>query len=342
MKQTSPLKIMGLAATLLLGTSSLAFATPSGTSITNSVNLSYQTGGNTISVNNAASVTFVVDTGVDLLVEGRDAGNSVTATQGKTGAVLTYRVQNLSNATFDFDIDVARTGNLGLTYDATGAGTKGTYFVAYGTSPTYAAGTATVFNTAGVNKTISRTEGQDFYVYVVSSIPDTAIDGRTDTFEVKATVLNATTGAKVTELRGQGAGTVDIVFDDPNTDGTEKASENLVVTAPNLTAVKTQAVISENLTDAFNCATGTAVSGSEAFIPGACVEYTITVTNGTGATASATNLVFTDALPANTTYAAHNKGTFDTATNSNGTITASKTTLAAGASAAFTVRATIN
>lgn len=333
---------LGLAVALLMGTTSLALATPSGTTVTNSVNLSYETSGVPVSVPNAASTSFVVDTAVDLLVDGQDASNSVTATRNQNPAVLTFQVQNLGNAPFGFDVDVSRTGAIGLTYNAAGAGAPGTYFVAYGTSPTYNAATATVYNTAGFVNVMNRNEGESFYVYVVANIPATVTDGQVDTFTVTARALTASTNTPVAELTGQGVNNVDIVFADPGTNGFEADNETLVIAAPELTATKTSVVLSENRDGTFNCASGTAVVGAAAYIPGACIQYTITLTNAAGASTAATNVSITDALPADVTYVAHSAGTFDSVTLSGSTLTATEASVAPGASVSFTVRATID
>lgn len=341
MKISTP-RVLGLAAALLIGTSGIALATPSGTSVTNSIDLSYETGGVTITEDDAATVTFLVDTGVDLIVEGQDAGNAITVTQGQDPAVLTYRLENLSNADFGFDINVTSAGTLGLTYDAAGGGAAGTYFVAYGTSPTYDAGTTTVYNTAGLVNIGDLSEGDEIYIFIVGNIPTTAVDGASDTFTVTATALEAGTNTAVTESGTGDPAAVDVVFADPGADGVESDDETATVAAPDLTATKTQTLISENLDGTFNCATGTADSAAEAFIPGACVEYTITVTNGSGATSAATNLSVSDSLPSDVTYVTHDAGTFDSVTYAAPVVTGTEATLAPGDTVTFTVRATVN
>lgn len=341
MKVVSP-KVMGLAAALLMGASSMALATPSGTPVANSIDLSYVTGGVTIDEPDAATVTFVVDTGVDLVVEGQDAGNAITVTQGQDPAVLTFRVENLSNDTFGFDVDVASSGTLGLTYDAVGGGAAGTYSVYYGTTPAYDPLTATLYDTAGNINVMDRAEGEEFYVYVVGNIPTGAADGAVDTFDVTATALDAGTNTPVTESGTGDPAAVDVVFADPGADGAETDSETATVAAPDLTALKVQTLVSENLDGTFNCATGAIDPAAEGHVPGACVEYTITVSNGAAATSSATSLEVVDVLPAEVTYVAHDAGTFDSVVVSGSTVTATEATLAPGDSISFTIRATVN
>lgn len=333
---------LGAVSAVLMGSTSFALATPSGTLIGNTVDLSYQTNGIDVDVPAAATVTFRVDTAVDLLVEGMDAGNSITATRNQPEAVLTYRVENLGNLAFGFDINVDSTGDLGLIYQADGLGGPGTYFVAYGTSPIYDPLNATVYNTAGLINTTDLAENEEFYVYIVGNIGADVMDGNTDTFTVTAQALNAGTNAPVTQLLGQGINGIDIVFADPGQDGQESDAETLVIAAPELTSTKLVEVISENRDGLFNCATGLPVAGAEAFIPGACLEYTISVTNAAGASTAATDLVLTDPLPANVTYVASDAGTFDDVLVAGTTVTGELATLAPGATAAFTIRVTVN
>jgi uncharacterized repeat protein (TIGR01451 family) len=334
---------LGLAAALLVGTSSIALATPSGTTVTNTVDLSYETSGVPVTVDDAATTSFVVDTAVDLIVEGMDASNSVTATRNQAQAVLTFRVENLGNDTRGYDINVGRTGDIGLTYNAAGPGAPGTYFVAYGTSPTYSAGTSTVYNTAGLVNVSDLDEGEEFYVYIVANIPASVVDDQTDTFTVTATTLNAGTNVATTELTGQGVNNVDVVFADPGVNGFEADTETLVIAAPELTVTKTRIVIDENRQGTFNCVTGTADPAAAAYIPGACVQYTITVSNAAGASTAADDIVVTDVLPSDVTYATHAAGTFDSVVLSGGnTLTASEASVAPGGTVSFTIRATID
>jgi hypothetical protein len=334
---------LGLAAALLVGTSGIALATPSGTTITNTVDLSYETSGVPVTVDDAATTSFVVDTAIDLIVEGMDASNSVTATRNEEDVVLTFRVENLGNDTRGYDIGVGSTGTIGLTYDAAGGGAPGTYFVAYDTVATYNPGTATVYNTAGTIRVMDRAEGEEFYVFIVANIPASVVDDETDTFTVTATTLDAGTNTITVEDTGNGVDNVDVVFADPGEDGFESDASTLVIAAPELTATKTSIVVDENRQGTFNCATGVEDPAAEAYIPGACVEYTITLTNATGASVDADDIVITDVLEANTTYAASDEGTFDSLVLSGGdTLTAELASLAPGASASFTVRVTID
>jgi uncharacterized repeat protein (TIGR01451 family) len=95
-----------------------------------------------------------------------------------------------------------------------------------------------------------------------------------------------------------------------------------------------------------DCATAPQVVIAEQFaIPGACIEYTITVSNTSTTGTAATNVAISDPLPGQITFAAFHSSTstFDAGPlESGGTVSATKTTLGAGTSVSLVVRAIIN
>ena len=332
---------IGIVAGLMIAAAGAAQAQDAApnTLVTNTVSLSYTSGGNTISTPAAATVSFRVDRKIDLSVTALNAGAAVTAQQGQDQATLSFAVDNLGNATTGFDIDVTATGALAMVYNAT-PGTKGAYYVTISDSPTPGAGTETAYNPAGIIRARDVAAKGKFYVHIYANIPNDATDGQQKIFAVTAKALQDGTAALMTEDRTQGALGVDTVFADPGTDGTESKSETLTVNAPNLTVAKTNAVISENLAGTFDCAAGAAEAGAAAFIPGACIEYTITVSNGT-ASVAASDVVVTDALPAGVTYVSHTTGGFTSVARSGSTLTGTLASLAPNASASFKIRARI-
>ncbi len=329
------------AAAALALTTTLAWAQAApGTVVTNTIDLSYSSGGTTITAPAVASVAFTVDRKIDLNVDGLNAGSIVYAEQGANDAVLSYVVQNLGNGTQGFDINVATSGTLGLTY-ATTAGGEGTYWVVISNSATPGAGTEALYNVGGTRNAGDLLAGGIYYVHVYANVANSATSGQSLSFDVRATALNAGTATITAEVRGQGLNAVDTVFADPGLNGFEAATETLTINAPVLVASKTVTVISENLDGSFNCASGAPVSGAEAPIPGACLEYTISVTNGAGATLAARDLQIVDALPTGVTFNSLAVGSFTTVTRSGRTVTGNLTNLAPGATASFTIRATV-
>jgi len=331
---------LSAAAALALSTTLASAQSSPGTLVSNTIDLSYSSGGTTITQSSAATATFTVDRKIDLNVDGLNGGSTVYAQQAANDAVLSYVVQNLGNDTQGFDVTVDSSGTLGLTY-ATTAGAEGTYWVVISNNAIPGAGTETLYDVTATRNAGNLPPGGRYWVHVYANIATTATSGQARTFTVTATALNAGSNTIATELRNQGLNGIDTVFADPGTDGFEAASESLQVNAPVLSATKGVAVISENLDGTFACATGSPVVGAQAAIPGACLEYTITVNNGAGATQTATDLTITDQLPAGVSYVAHDKGTFTSVSLSGTTLTAMVSTLPAGANASFTIRATV-
>lgn len=338
---------------VLMGTSApAAFAagTEAGTVVSNSIDVSYVSGGETITVTNASTATFTVDRRIDLSVESQDAGNIVTAAAGANDQVLSFLLTNEGNAASGYDITVSSSGTLGLTYDPAGTGADGTYYTVFSTDDVFDAGDTIVDLTGATNEIDLAADGA-VYMFVVTKIVATTPDGLTDNFLVSATAMNAGTNVVTvaTPTIDMALNVEDVVFSDPGNDGVESDNADLVITAPQLTFTKSVIVVQENINGPAAAACGTAAidPNAAAAIPGSCLEYTITVTNDVTATSPASTLAISDALPAESTYAAHqNDGfttlTFDAGTGVKGTMNGSLTSLAAGETASFTVRVTID
>lgn len=327
-----------------LGGAAMAAGTTPGTTINNSIDVSYTSGGNTITRTNESSVSFKVDRKVDFTLEGQDAGASVSVSQGAGDQQLTFRLVNEGNDSSSFDIDVASSGTLGLTYDASGAGAAGTYSVYIGSDADPVDGDDVLYDAAGTARLADIVNADGIvYIKILANIPSSATDGQKDDFTVTATALNAGTDTITTETASPTIDNVDTFLADADADGIEADAEDFTVSAPILTGSKTSTLVSENLDGAFNCAVGTVDGTASAFVPGACVEYTLGVANSAGATSAATTLTLTDALPADVTFVTVLSNTgFDSVSESNGTITATLSSLAAGASAETVIRVTID
>lgn len=320
-----------------------AGGTTPGTNVSNSIDISYSSGGNTINRTNAASVSFVVDRKVDLLLQGQDAGGLVTVQQGSNVEQLTYRLVNQGNDASGYDIDVANSGAIGLTYDATGGGAEGTYSVYIGNSPGAVSGSDVLYDAAGTTNIGDVAADGEVYVKIVANIPAASQDGDTDAFDVTATALDAGTNTITTETASPSINTVDTILADPGTNGFEVVTESYKVTAPVLSATKTSTIASENIGGSFTCASDPVDPAAKAYVPGGCVEYTITVTNDGAASSAASNLSVSDAIPGDLTFAGIlSQSGFDNVSESGGTVTATAASLAPGSTATTVVRATIN
>lgn len=371
MKTIASLKTLfapiGLAAVLAMGAASAAWAanaTAAGTVVSNTISLSYDgatNGGTTerIALPTASlpTETFKVARKIDLTLVADQSGQQLLVNPAQTAATIDFTLTNLGNpnegsAAQGFDITVAATGTIGdgstpLTYSATATTTLGQYYVTVD-------GTVTDVNSVATD--VSLASNGTSTIQIIANIPSGATDGLADIFTVTAVAVDS--GAAITPSRTANLDDLDVVFADaaststmaggtPALDdalnGQAKAETRMLVSAPKLSATKTAVVLDEGLPGStFSCVTGGTATGSPLSpIPGACVEYTITVTNASDATAAATNITITDALPADTTYAGVTQGDFTSVTESSGTITATLASLAANASASFKVRVTV-
>ena len=113
------------------------------------------------------------------------------------------------------------------------------------------------------------------------------------------------------------------------------------VLEPALTVSKTVRVVAEAGSSA-DCATSPQLLGAEAALPGACLEYTITVTSAANGAPAASNVRIVDNLPSNTLLVAANQNSgFSSVTAGAGAVTGVIASLPAGSSAIFKIRALV-
>lgn len=246
------------------------------------------TGNTTAGLNNGTNTTFVVDNKIDLTVA--EAGGTVTIVMpGETLAVTTFTVTNTGNSPQGYQLALTNlTGGVvhGNT-DNTDV-TALTTFVDSNANGTYDPGTdtATAIDTLAADATIT--------VFGVVAVPTTVTNGQFASVRMTATAAVAGTGGAtiVTQTSGSDTpGAVDVVFADSGRDGLQSADDQYAVQSAALSVAKTSSVVS----DPFNGATDPKA------IPGAYVEYAITITNN-GLVAAA-GLSINDPLPASTSFA---------------------------------------
>ena len=280
------------------GTASPAFAagTTAGSTITNNVTVSFQVGGvNQNSV--SASNSFTVDRKVNFTVA-EDGTATTQASPGQLAAVTSFVVTNTSNAPLDFALAAAnRSGgtaehggtdnfdvsNLRLYQDTNNNGA-------------YDSGTDTL-----ITYLDQVAADASVRVFVVSDVPLGRSTGDVAGVRLTGTASEATAagslGATVTQTSGANTAGVDTVFADTNSggntarDGIHFDEDDYTIFAANLVASKTSRVISDPLNGSTN----------PKLIPGAVVEYCITVANSAGG-ATAANVAISDTLPAQTAY----------------------------------------
>ncbi len=295
--------------------------TAAGTSVLNQAQVTYEVGSVAQSpvlsdndgnpANGANPTEFVVDRKLDVLVAEDGGGYNSASTPtvvpgmsqaGGNAAVLAYTVTNEGNAVLDFLLSAAPT-----TVDPFG-----------GTDNFDAANVAVfvdvddngVFDPAVDNVSFIDELGinQSQRVFVVGDIGGTQVDGDIAAYLLTAQVAEGggagVAGAAIATDDSGTADTVlgveDVFADDENTnnpadatrDGVHSSEDAFFVTAATLAVAKSSSVIS----DPFTCPLGVCPGGANPkAIPGAIVEYVITVTNGPGA-GTATNLVVSDDL----------------------------------------------
>jgi len=289
--------------------SAQAVGTASGTSVDNRATVSYAVGsttqpviessptGNTVTgAGNGTDTSFVVDNRIDLTVV-ELSGSYTTVAAGGVNEVLVYTVANTGNTVQDFSLSALdnATDPFGGTdnFDATPVG----IFVDANNDSIYDAGdTATFIDELAADA--------DVEVFVVRNIPAGQANGDISAVTLTAQVaqggVGGTQGADILTddaLVADNPATVQIVFGDgagdtdAANDGAHSDSDAYLVGAAQITVAKTSAVLSDPINGAAN----------PKAIPGATVEYTVTVSNAAGASATATNVQVTDSLNAEIT-----------------------------------------
>jgi hypothetical protein len=281
----------------------LAAGTLSGEIVSVGATADYQVGGMSMpQVSTASPAQFMVDTKIDLTVA-ETGSNYTSVTPGSSDQILTFTVTNTGNATQDFALSAAVVTVGGddpidggtNTVDFTATGLQA--FIDINGNTAYDAGTDTTY-IDGLAPDASVT------VLVAADIGSSPAHGDVAACTLTATAhdggTNGSLGALSVENSGSAndtsliAANADIVFGDGSglvdgaTDGAHSAADAFLITSATLTLTKSSAVIS----DPFS-------SANPKMIPGAVVEYTIRVANGTGTgVQTATDVLVQDDLSA--------------------------------------------
>jgi len=294
MKTTKQLlgAVSALALVAMSSTPALAAGTRAGTTISNTVIVNYNVSGN---AQNAVEATdsFTVDQRVNLTVTA--ITTPVTVSPNQADRVLAFDVTNLGNLTADLALTTALRGgtaanisNIRIYRDLDGDRVLDAAEVT--------AGEITFLDEVAEDATVA--------VLVVSDIGINAVNG--DTFDVALTAAaheSGTAGSLGSRiLATSGANQVNavdnVLFDgqgvsDGLNDGAFSAQGRYTVSGAVLAVAKTSRVVSDPVNGATN----------PKAIPGATIEYCITVANAAGAaTAAGVNLL--DDLPVDVAYSA--------------------------------------
>ena len=321
--------LVALVAFLALAPNTLAAPTAAGAIISNTASLTYSVGGAPQPVIPSSPALFTVDQKIDLTVT--FDGVAVAVIPNSANQILRFLVVNTGNAIQDVHLFYEQANGLDMDLNDDGtpdtildsfqvsfSGDDGVFVDAIGsTIGTYEAGTDTAtfideltFDDADSNGD-SQPDNQR-YVYVLADIPLdnggsplTAADyaGLTLFAEMRASTGDATKGAQLVSVAVDTAG-MDIVFadgegeEDPTVNAGNGGNDDIVLDAiyGEVGAFQIQIValgVTKDSVPAWDPATGTTNPNN---IPGAAVEYKITINNTSGSLVNLTTLA--DALPA--------------------------------------------
>jgi len=301
-----------LAGVLVIGLarSASAAGTAAGTTITNAASVDYQVNSISQTQITSADATFLVDRKVDLTVVTNESA-VVNVTPGSSGNVIAFTLTNTGNATFDYIVTAEALNGIAAKFGGTDnidASPAPSVYVEEGTTVGYQSGVdlAGPVNDLAADGTI--------VVYIVASFATGLSDNDIASYYLLAEAREASDGSGLTaDTGGDQAGVMEDLFaegDGPATGDVSRDAKHsdfadYQVQAASLTVTKTSVVIS----DPINSTT------SPLAIPGAIIEYTITVSNAAGAE-TATSISITDSL--NTEIATNSTLAFNADTYASG------------------------
>jgi uncharacterized repeat protein (TIGR01451 family) len=298
-----------------IGATPAAFAagTDFGTDITNTASVNYSVSGvpqkaiNSSPTGNSTPgtpgipTTFEVDKKIIFVTEETNDAATVTS-PGLTQVVTVFRVTNTSNGAQDFGIAADNTQPPAIIFGRADAFDMSNFTLHVSAAACTTTMTTPAFaGEAAVTHIEQLGEDACRYVFVRSDTPvsPTAANGLASTIRLVVTATtDASNGATAEAESGlaDDPAVVDVVFAEAGTDDGNVVEDGISMAfdqyfVGTLTVTKTAAVISDGFSPA----------GQAKAIPGATVEYTITVQNNGLVTSGA---ALTEVIPANTTYVA--------------------------------------
>jgi len=283
------------AISMLISIPAMSAGTAAGTTVSNSATISYSVGGTAQPDITSAAETFLVDRKINLTVATTDV-SAVGVTPGTNGNVLTFTVTNNGNGTQDFALSA--TAVLSAAAAAFGGNdnvdaTSVSVVIESGATGGYQSGedTGTFIDELAADGTQT--------VYIVGNFDTSFVNNDIASYHLLAEArlhgAATTLGAVLTETAGaDDTGTEDIVFSDiQGSDAANDASRDAQHSDQSdfkiVSAVLSLDKVSVVISDPSNGTTNPKA------IPGAVIEYTITVSNAAGA-ATATGIAVQDSL----------------------------------------------
>ncbi len=264
----------GAAVTTVTSAPAMASGVHAGTVIRNVASATFDDGGGTRTIS-SNPVDLQVDEVLDVTVVARDTGDANTA-PGATGQVRTFTVTNAGNGPEAFNLAALGTvtGNdfdpavTAIVVDTNGNGQ-------------YDPGVDQPLAANGISASLD--PDQATTVFVVSTIPATAANGKRGDVKLTASAVTGT-GAPGTVFAGKGSGGGDAIVG--ATRAQADAKSGFVVQAASFSLVK-----SATVADPW---------GGTRAVPGSLITYRLAA--NVGGAGSLSNLHVTDAFPEGTTY----------------------------------------
>jgi uncharacterized repeat protein (TIGR01451 family) len=287
---------------LLLSQQVLALGTDAGTVVSNQATVAYSVSGNpqdaieSDPLGNAAPgsgspTVFLVDRRVSFTLIEVDGAHTTPVGPGSTDVFTAFTLTNTGNASMDFRLSVADFA--GAVFGIADSTDLGNYRIRVANGD--GAGGVPVLGDLDFVDELA--EDAVVEIYVFADAPLTVLNGQYANIELTATaaddaIVTATPGTldpDLAESPGVDDPTIiESVFADAGNDGFEVAQDGYEILSAALVITKTAAVISDPF-------------GSGKAVPGAIVEYTITVDNSLGL-APATSVSISDTIDADVTF----------------------------------------
>lgn len=283
---TSKLKLLvgisAMACSIIGGVNAAhAAGTTQGTDILNNVTVDFQVGG-VDQTQATASDTFQVDRVVRFTLEesATIVNGTTSVVPGEEDAVTAFTLTNTSNDVLDFSLVASQiaTGGSTPTGDDAFDVSNLEFFVDDGDG-VFDPATDTVTSVDDLAADGSVT------IFIIGDIASSQVNGDIAGVTLTGTALNSDGSAIVaSDDSDVNTAGVETIFGDTDRDGVEAADDDYTVTAAELSVAKVSRVISDPVS-----------SANPKAIPGAVVEYCISVTNAAGG-ATATGVTLSDNL----------------------------------------------
>jgi uncharacterized repeat protein (TIGR01451 family) len=264
-------RLGALCAALSMGQQAFAVGTAAGTSIDNTVSVDYDVNG-IDQADLTSSVSFVVDRRVDFTLS-LVGGALVDVTPGENDAFFDLLLTNDSNSPLDFNLLLDQAG---VTTVRGVADTVDMSNAEYAVSGDFVADTAPV--QGGPQFVDELPADEDAVIRVWGDAALALLNGQVAGIQIDATAAEPGTAAVEGAALVDGVANTDLgienAFADAGNDGVESQTDGFNVVSANLVVTKSYAVIAGDL-------------GTGLPLPGATVEYTISVVNSSATDADA-------------------------------------------------------